>query len=110
MRGNKKSPRPSGQLYYNISVSQCQHEEYYTYYFYNSSCTVNSKFNFNDLEVIIMGYTSTQVKARYNKKAYKQFNVQIKPELFNRIDDYCKLNNLSRSEFLLKAIEKLAED
>ena len=57
-----------------------------------------------------MGYTSTQVKARYNKKAYKQFNVQIKPELFERIDDYCKSNNLSISEFLLKAIEKLAED
>lgn len=56
-----------------------------------------------------MGHTSTQVKARYNKKAYKQFNVQIKPELFDRINNYCKSNDLSRSEFLLKAIEKLAE-
>ncbi len=57
-----------------------------------------------------MGRTSTQVKARYNKKAYKQFNVQIKPELFDRIAAYCNKRHLSRSEFLQKAIEQLSED
>lgn len=56
-----------------------------------------------------MGYTSSEVKLRYNRKTYKQFNVQIKPELFERITAYCTENNLSRSEFLQKAIERLAE-
>lgn len=51
--------------------------------------------------------TSSAVKRKYNSKAYKQFNVQIKPELFKQIDGYCKHNNLSRSEFLTKAINTL---
>lgn len=51
--------------------------------------------------------TSTAVKARYNRKAYKQFNVQIKPELYERITDYCEVNNLSRSQFLSLAISTL---
>ena len=54
-----------------------------------------------------MGYTSSEVKYRYNKKTYKAFNVQIKPELFEKIDSYCKENGLSRSQFLEKAIETL---
>lgn len=55
-----------------------------------------------------MGYTSTAVKNKYNKKAYENFNVRLKPELFNRLDTYCKENGLSRSEFLLKAINILS--
>lgn len=54
-----------------------------------------------------MGKTSSAVKARYNKKAYKQFAVQIKPELFDRIAEYCQSHNLSRSQFLTLAIEQL---
>lgn len=56
-----------------------------------------------------MAETSWQVKAKYNKKAYKSFSTQIKPELFNRIDNYCKENNLSRSQFLTKAIDLLEQ-
>lgn len=51
--------------------------------------------------------TSTAVKARYNKKTYKQFNVQIKPELYDRIISYCEENNLSRSQFLALSISTL---
>lgn len=54
--------------------------------------------------------TSTAVKARYNKKTYKQFNVQIRPELFEKIDNYCKDNDLSRSQFLKNAIDILSEN
>lgn len=54
-----------------------------------------------------MGYTSSEVKYRYNKKTYKAFNVQIKPELFEKIDSYCKENGLSRSQFLELAIKTL---
>lgn len=35
------------------------------------------------------------------------FNVQIKPELFEKIDSYCKENGLSRSQFLELAIKTL---
>lgn len=54
-----------------------------------------------------MGATSTASKNKYNKKAYENFNVRIKPELFARIDAYCKECNISRSQFLQKAIDTL---
>lgn len=54
-----------------------------------------------------MSNTSWQVKANYNKKTYRSFSTQIKPDLFDRIDAYCKSNNISRSEFLNQAITLL---
>lgn len=56
-----------------------------------------------------MSKTSSEVKYRYNKKTYKAFNVQIKPELFEKIDNYCKQNNISRSMFLDIAINELSK-
>lgn len=56
-----------------------------------------------------MSETSWQVKAKYNKKAYKSFSTQIKPELFNRIDNYCQKHELSRSQFLTRAIDLLEQ-
>ena len=44
---------------------------------------------------------------QYQKEHYKQFKINIKPDLFTRIDDYCKDNKISRSEFLAQAIELL---
>ena len=55
-----------------------------------------------------MGATSTASKNKYNKKAYENFNVRIKPELFARIDAYCKKYDLSRSQFLQQAIDALS--
>ena len=55
-----------------------------------------------------MGKTSSAVKRRYNQKAYKSFTAQIKPDLFERIAAYCEQNGLSRSQFLLQAINNLA--
>lgn len=52
-------------------------------------------------------HTSWQVKNRYNEKAYKRFQSQIKPDLFEEIEDYMKLHGLSRSQFLKLAIEAL---
>ncbi len=54
-----------------------------------------------------MSFTSTSVKSRYNKKAYKQFNVQIKPQLYERIVNYCAEKQISRSEFLSLSIQLL---
>lgn len=57
-----------------------------------------------------MGATSTASKNKYNKKAYENFNVRLKPDLFNLIDAYCKQKGLSRSQFLQKAIETLTSE
>ena len=57
-----------------------------------------------------MGKTSWEVKAQYNKKAYRSFSTQIKPELFERIDKYCKAQGLSRSQFLAKAIDLMEHE
>lgn len=52
-------------------------------------------------------HTSSSVKNRYNAKAYKRFNAAIKPDLYERIDEYIKTEGISRPEFLLRAIENL---
>ena len=54
-----------------------------------------------------MGKTSSAVKYKYNSKNYKQFNVQIKPALFEEITEYCSSHNLSRAEFLKKSLDAL---
>lgn len=56
-----------------------------------------------------MGKTSSEVKARYNKKAYKQWACQIKPDLHERLMTYCQENGLSKSQFLTLAIDTLTK-
>lgn len=51
--------------------------------------------------------TSSAVKNRYNKKAYKQFAARIKPDLSQRIEDYTTKEGLSKPEFLERAINAL---
>ena len=52
-------------------------------------------------------HTSSAVKNRYNAKNYKNFRAAIKPELYDRIDDYIKQEGISRPEFLLKKKKKM---
>ena len=52
-------------------------------------------------------HTSSAVKRRYNAKNYKNFRAAIKPDLYERIDEYIKQEGISRPEFLLRAIENL---
>jgi DNA-binding transcriptional regulator YiaG len=47
-----------------------------------------------------MGYTSTEVKSRYNKKTYKQFSCQIRNETFDKIEAIRTNEGLSRTEFI----------
>lgn len=54
-------------------------------------------------------HTSTEVKARYNKKAYKSFSVRVKPDFYDELITFCKDNNLSYSEFLKKALDILKQ-
>lgn len=43
-------------------------------------------------------YTQT-----YNKLNYKQLKVDIKPEDYSFIDEYCKENKISKAKFIVKA-------
>ena len=44
--------------------------------------------------------TSSAVKRRYNVRAYRQWNVQVKPELFDRLETERGALNMSRAEYL----------
>ena len=50
-------------------------------------------------------HTSSAVKQRYNSKHYKKFTMEVKFELFDRIEAYRKKENLSRAEFLQNAAQ-----
>ena len=39
----------------------------------------------------------------YNSKKYKQLKVEIKPEDYSLIDNYCKNNNISKAQFIVKS-------
>lgn len=39
-------------------------------------------------------------KAAYNKQNYKDFNMKIKPEIANKIMNFCKDMNISRAKFV----------
>lgn len=40
----------------------------------------------------------------YRKEHYVRFSASVKPELKERIDEYCKNENISKTEFLKRAI------
>ena len=54
-------------------------------------------------------HTSSAVKNRYNQKHYKVFRASIKPDLYEKIENYKNENNLSNPKLLEKAIELLLE-
>jgi DNA-binding transcriptional regulator YiaG len=47
-----------------------------------------------------MGYTSTDVKRRYNEKTYKRWFLSLKNEDFDKIEEIREATELSRAEFL----------
>ena len=54
-------------------------------------------------------HTSTAVKRRYNEKHYKKFQTEIKIELYDKITEYTEKENISKSEFLSRAMEELSK-
>lgn len=42
---------------------------------------------------------------QYKKEHYVRFSASVKPELKARIDDYCKNEKISKTEFLRRAID-----
>lgn len=54
--------------------------------------------------------TSSAVKNRYKAKAYKKYQADIKPPIMERIEAYNTRENLSKSQFLERAIETLEKE
>lgn len=48
----------------------------------------------------IVGYTSTAVKERYNKKTYTQWRAPLRNEVYSEIEKIREETGLSRAEFL----------
>lgn len=61
------------------------------------------------MEEIKKPHTSSAVKNRYNKKAYRQVATQVKPELADRIKAYRDREGISMAQFLDKAITLLEQ-
>ena len=49
------------------------------------------------------------MKNRYNASHYKQFAAKIKPELMDQITEYIDRENISKPEFLAKALAALTQ-
>lgn len=56
-----------------------------------------------------MSTTSWQVKQRYNKKVYRSIGVQLKKELVEEWEEAIKEENISKSEFIRRAIIQYLE-
>lgn len=54
-----------------------------------------------------MGYTSSEVKNRYNKKTYSAWTAAIRKEEFAEIEALREKTGLSRTEFLKMLCEKV---
>lgn len=58
-----------------------------------------------------MGYTSTAVKERYNKKTYTNWQVKLRNEVFEQVESLREREGMSRAEFLKMLIkEKYGEE
>ncbi len=44
---------------------------------------------------------------KYQKEHYVSIAARVKPDLAERVNDYCKNNNMSKAEFIALAIEAL---
>lgn len=53
-----------------------------------------------------MGYTSTAVKERYNKKTYTNWQVKLRNEVFEEVESIREETGLSRAEFLKMLVQE----
>ncbi len=50
-------------------------------------------------------FDKTKYNHEYTKKNYTPFSTVLKPDLAERVNDYCKNNKMSKAEFIALAIE-----
>ena len=53
-----------------------------------------------------MGYTSTEVKRRYNAKTYTNWSLALRNEVFAKIEQIRNETGLSRAEFLKMLVKE----
>ena len=44
------------------------------------------------------------------RKTFKQLKVEIKPENYSLIDNYCKNNNISKASFIVKSCKYIIDN
>ena len=59
-----------------------------------------------------MSVSKAHMKAsnKYNKANYKQLKANIKPEDYELIDDFCKDNDMSKAQFIIKSCKYIIEN
>ncbi len=57
-----------------------------------------------------MGYTSTEVKARWNKKHYTQIVASVPKELAEKFKKKCVEKNVSQAAVIKAALEKFIQE
>ena len=57
-----------------------------------------------------MGATSWQVKQRYNNKVYRSVSIRLKKELVEAWNTALEEDEISKAEFLRRAIEQYLEN
>ncbi len=50
-------------------------------------------------------FNKSEYNAQYQKEHYVRFSASVKPELKKRVDDYCKKEKISKTEFIRRAID-----
>lgn len=54
-------------------------------------------------------FNKSKYNTKYQKEHYARFVADLKPELKKRVDDYCRAEKISKSEFIRRAIEMFEE-
>ena len=50
-------------------------------------------------------FNKSEYNKKYQKEHYARFVADLQPELKKRVDDYCKREGISKTEFIRRAIE-----
>lgn len=49
-------------------------------------------------------YDAKEYDKAYKKENYKSLSIRVKPDFYSIIDDYCKDNNIHKSDLIVNAI------
>ena len=56
-----------------------------------------------------MGTSSTRAKNKYNKTAYRQLNLKLKPEIMEALNKHCEAFSHAKNSFITQAIKEKIE-
>ena len=56
-----------------------------------------------------MGKASTRAKNKYNKTAYRQLNLKLKPKIMDVLNRHCEVFSHTKNNFIAQAIKEKIE-